>query len=222
VSTATAIIYATRSGGTTIDQDAQGGNPFASALIELSAQPGDSLGAFARKLRTLTHERSASHQDPTWSALPARRKWSLAMPPAADTERRSALVLVVSSYRGLESPRLLGASHDERRISAMLARNGFSVRQGVAPDRASLLRALREFGTETKGRDTALAYCTGHGVECDGKVYLLPGDYPFAQGYARALLDRRAVTVQRIAQACKATGFNLMFFAGCRLRVGSA
>ncbi|MGL6113081.1 MAG: hypothetical protein ACRC2B_23560, partial [Rubrivivax sp.] len=96
------------------------------------------------------------------------------------------------------------------------------VRQGVAPDRASLLRALRAFGAETKGCDSALIYSTGHGVECDGKVYLLPGDYPFEQGYARALLDRRAVTVEHIAQACKATGFNLMFFAGCRLRVDAA
>jgi hypothetical protein len=222
VSAATAIIYATRSGGTTIDQDAHGGNPFATALIELSAQADSSLAGFARKLRRLTRERSADHQDPAWSALPARRKWSLAMPEGEDTAGRSALVLIVSRYSGLASPRLPGAAHDERRISAMLAQNGFSVRQGVAPYRASLLRALREFGAETKGRDTALIYCTGHGVECDGKVYLLPGDYPFAQGYARASLDRRAVTVQRIAQACKATGFNLMFFAGCRLRVDAA
>ena len=219
MSAATPIIYATRSGGTTIDQDARGGNPFATALIELSTQADDNLAGFARRLRTLTRERSAHHQDPTWTALPARRKWSLAMPEAAHTECRSALVLIVSSYCGLASPRLLGAAHDERRIAAMLAQNGFSVRQGVAPDRASQLRALREFGAEAKCCDSALIYSTGHGVECDGKVYLLPGDYPFEQGYARAVLDRRAVTVERIAQACKATGFNLMFFAGCRLRV---
>lgn len=47
-------------------------------------------------------------------------------------------------------------------------------------------------------------------------------DYPFEQGYARALLDRRAVAVERIAQACRATGFNLMFFAACRTRVDAA
>ncbi len=218
---ATPIIYAARSGGTTIDQDARGGNPFATALIELSAVADGSLAGFARQLRALTRERSAHHQDPTWTALPARRKWSLAM-PEANTECRSALVLIVSSYRALASPRLLGAAHDERRISAMLAQNGYSVRQGIAPDRASLLRALREFRAETKGGDSALIYSTGHGVECDGKVYLLPGDYPFEQGYARAVLDRCAVTVERIAQACSATGFNLMFFAGCRLRVDAA
>lgn len=215
------IIYATRSGGSTIDQDAQGGNPFATALIELSANADDNLAGFAKRLRALTRERSAHHQDPTWSDLPARRRWSLALPVAAATERRSALVLIVSDYRGLESPRLLGAAHDERRVSAMLARCGFSVRQGIAPDRASLLRALREFSAATTACDSALIYATGHGVEHDGMVYLLPGDYPFARGYGRALLDRSAVPVQRIARSCRATGFNLAFFAGCRMRVNA-
>jgi hypothetical protein len=37
-----------------------------------------------------------------------------------------------------------------------------------------------------------------------------------------AVLDRRAVTVARIAQACKATDLNLMSFAACRLRVDAA
>jgi len=48
------------------------------------------------------------------------------------------------------------------------------------------------------------------------------GGNPVEQGHARALLDRRAVPVERIAQACWATGFNLMFFAACRTRVDAA
>jgi hypothetical protein len=215
----TPIIYATRSGGTTIDQDAQGGNPFATALIELSDASHGNLAHFARHLRALTRERSGHHQDPTWTDLPARRRWSLAMPETGKAERRSALVLVVSDYGPPAPPRLPGAAHDERRIAAMLARNGFSVRQGVSSHRAWLSRALREFRAASTHCDSALVYATGHGVECDGTVYLLPGDYPFARGYARTTLARSALPVRRFAQSCRGTGFNLVFFAGCRVRV---
>jgi hypothetical protein len=38
-----ALVFATRSGGTTIDQDSFGGNPFATALIQLASSDGISL-----------------------------------------------------------------------------------------------------------------------------------------------------------------------------------
>jgi hypothetical protein len=210
------VIYATGSGGTTIDQDVYGGNPFATALIELSTVTTGSLTTFARQLRGLTRERSGNHQNPTWTSLPAGSKWSIAMPAVQRTERRVALVLIVSEYGTLNSPRLVGAANDERRISAMLAQNGFSVHQGVASNRTSLVRALRDFSIRAQTHDSAIIYSTGHGVELDNIVYLLPGDYPFVKGYPEAALRKRALSVRSIAQSCRATKFNLTFFAGCR------
>ena len=49
-----AIVFATRSGGTTIDQDACGGNPFATALIELAGADPISLQKIPGRLRALT------------------------------------------------------------------------------------------------------------------------------------------------------------------------
>jgi len=212
------IIYATDSGGTTIDQDVYGGNPFATALIDLSTATTGSLTTFARRLRNLTRQRSGNHQNPIWTSLPAGSKWSIAMPAVQRTERRVALVLIVSEYETLYPPRLVGAAHDERRISAMLAQNGFSVHQGVANNRTSLVRALRDFSSRAQTHDSAVIYSTGHGVELDNVVYLLPGDYPFVKGYPEPILRKRALSVKDIAQSCRATKFNLAFFAGCRTR----
>jgi uncharacterized caspase-like protein len=98
----------------------------------------------------------------------------------------------------------------------MLAANGFSVVQGIAPTRKALLRALVTFGHQARGHDVAVVYCTGHGFECTGGVYLLPGDYPLAGGCSSRQLQANAVAVDRIAAACRAARLNLVFFAGCR------
>ena len=213
------IIYATRPGGTTLDQDAFGGNAFATALIELSQQQDLELGGLVPALRQLTLEMSANHQAPTWDRLPSRRGWKFSLAVGKRQERRIALVLVVSKYFNLVPPLLTGAANDERRIAAMLASHGFSVLQGVAPDKHSLLNALRSFAIRSKGFEVALIYSTGHGVELQGHVHLLPGNYPFHQGYSATSLRRNAVQVTRIASACKASKLNLTFFAGCRTKI---
>jgi hypothetical protein len=101
----------------------------------------------------------------------------------------------------------------------MLSGSGFSIMQGVAPTRAALLGALAAFARQTREHDVAVVYSTGHGVEWNGTVYLLPGDYPLAGGYSGSKLRVAAVSVDRIATACRATKLNLVFFAGCRTRV---
>jgi hypothetical protein len=215
-----AIVFATRSGGTTIDQDVCGGNPFATALIELAGADRISLRRLPRRLRALTVQASQGHQVPQWTSWPQRLKWTLQLRPGSSHERRCALVLIVSDYTRAGLIPLTGAAHDERRISAMLAANGFSVVQGIAPTRTALLRALASFGHQAREHDVALVYSTGHGLECNGRVYLLPGDYPLAEGCSPPQLRAKAVSVERIAAACRAARLNLVFFAGCRTLAG--
>lgn len=219
-------VYATCSGGTTLDRDAHGGNPFATALIALAARTGLGLAQLLPALRAATHAGSGGHQSSEWAGriTTADAHWHFAgaaataanASGATPPERRAALVLVVSRYPALPNPRLDGAAHDERRIAAMLAGHGFSVTQGVAPDRRALLEALRAFGRATARHETAVLYATGHGIESAGTVYLVPGDYPFDRGYGAAVLRRHAVAVPRIASSAAATRLNLVFFAGCR------
>lgn len=211
-----ALVFATRSGGTTIDRDAFGGNPFATALIQIAGEPAIPFWRFPGRLRALTVLGSQRRQVPQWTKWPERLHWSFRLEPGSRQERRCALVLIVSDYARAGLAPLGGAAHDERRISAMLSANGFSVVQGVAPDRVSLIEALASFSRVAVGHDVALIYATGHGIESNRSVYLLPGDYPLKDGCSPVRLRANAVPVERITTACRASKLNLVFFAGCR------
>ena len=128
-----ALVFATRSGGSTIDRDAFGGNPFATALIQVTGEDSFPFRRFPGRLRALTLQGSQRHQVPQWKGWPKGLRWSFRLEPGSRQERRCALVLIVSDYAGAGLAPLAGAAHDERRISAMLGANGFSVVQGVAP-----------------------------------------------------------------------------------------
>ena len=210
------IMFATRPGGTTIDRDEFGGNPFATALIELHTAGPVSLRQLPRRLRALTLQGSQGHQDPQWTNWPARVSWSLQRQPGLWQEKRCALVLIVSDYTVSGRGSLKGAANDERRVAGMFASNGFTVFQGVAPSRSALLSALINFSRVARTQDAAVIYCTGHGMERSRTTYLLPGDYPFEGGYGAAQLNARAISLDRIAAACRARKHNLVFFAGCR------
>jgi hypothetical protein len=146
-----------------------------------------------------------------------RSKWSFENPPAAWRERREALVLVVSDYSKLSSgASLWGAARDERRISVMFAQRGFSVTQAIAPQREALVAALRAFKRRSQRAEIGVIYSTGHGIECENEVFLLPGDYPLESGFGRSQLRRHAVRVEQMADAACALRVNLVFFAGCR------
>lgn len=214
-----ALVFATRPGGTTIDQDACGGNPFATALIQLATAGRVPFRRFPARLRALTVQASQGHQVPEWTGWPDALTWSFPRRPGSRLERRCALVLVVWDYAAAGLPPLAGAAHDERRIASLLATHGFSVSQGMAPDRRAIQAALIRFGRESAAHEVAIVYCTGHGLEATDGVHLLPGDYPTTGGCSPARLRTRAISVERIAKSCRAGKLNLVFFAGCRTLV---
>ena len=212
------ICYATKSGGTTIDRDLKGGNPFATALIDFSSSSQLSIVDFVQHLRERTAEISRGHQVPEWVGPELAVDWRLPHPQIGPKPRRVALVLVVSDYQ-YDPADLGGAAWDELRISAMLARNGFSVTQGVGSSRIEILRALQDFREVSCDSDFSIIYSTGHGCEAEGIVYLLPGDYPVEGGFKTEGLVRGGVSVFMLAEACSACTLNLVFFAGCRSQV---
>ena len=132
------VVYATCAGGKTIDQDEFGGNPFATALLDVSERPNLPLRRLLPALRSLTLERSARFQNPTWDLSPDATSWKFPLEPGSRNEARIALVLVVSDYSASQAPALAGAANDERRISAMFAHHGFNVTQGVTPTRVQM------------------------------------------------------------------------------------
>lgn len=216
------LFFGTSPGRPALDGDEQGGNPFASSLIEIAADPRARLRSWPALLRKKTSQRTAGVQVPDAWPGSGDPRWRFAESFDGERESRVALVLVVSAYTAAHVQPLYGAGHDERRIAAMFASHGFSVTQGVAPSRLALLAALRTFAARSAGCHTAAVYSTGHGVEAGGRTYLLPGDYPFEQGYNAALLRRCALPVNRMVASTRGRQVNLVFFAGCRTLVDAS
>lgn len=194
-----------------------GGNPFASALIEAADDVQLQLCDLGARLREGTADKSEGLQVVECLGHPRLPAWTMNQGFGPVRERRDALLLVVSDYSEM-GPHLSlgGAARDERRVAAMLARHGFSVEQGVGPRRRELVAALVAFGRRSQRSDLAVIYSTGHAVELEGVVHLLPGDYPRQDGFGVHNLRRHAISVPRIVDAASAEDQNIVFFAGCR------
>jgi len=94
---------------------------------------------------------------------------------AASAAKRVALVIGNAVYRHADP--LKNPANDARAIANALTRLGFT---GTKPklnlDYNGLRQALQEFGVEADGSDMAVLYFAGHGVEVDGRNFLIPVD----------------------------------------------
>jgi hypothetical protein len=205
--------YASQAGRPTLDQGEGGGNPFASALVELLARDSLTFGAFRTELVELTKLKSRRFQRPEVLARVDLGTWQLL--PKLSAERRVALIVVFSDYSASSVAKSLsGATHDMHRVAVALDRAGFEVQTLLDADLAKLEIALREFADRSAASEVAVLYTTGHGAEVEGTVYLLPGDYPFSQG--SVTLKERAVRLTTLGSTLQASRANLVFYGGCR------
>jgi hypothetical protein len=219
------LFFATGPGGKALDSDDLGGNPFASALIEAARDPMLRLRSLEGRLRRLTLAKSRGIQAVERFGDVGPADWSFVEDADLPYEERRALLLVVSDYSGTGSLRSLGgAALDEQRLAEMLGQHGFEVETNIGARRNDLLTALARFGHRSTRSDIAVIYSTGHGIERDGIVYLIPGDYPSRDGFSTVQLERHAIRVAHLASASSAKLQNLVFFGGCRTRppVGEA
>ena len=99
-------------------------------------------------------------------------------------------------------------------MSDSLEAAGFDVTRVLDPDPGDLQDALVEFRRASADADLALLYTTGHGVEFDGVVYLLPGT--FDGRWTSLSLSKFGIPVTELATSLQSGGINLVFYAGCR------
>ncbi|MHA7819260.1 MAG: caspase family protein [Erythrobacter sp.] len=200
----TATIYATQSGLPAYDADPYGGNPFASALI---AALGRSEGETVDTLFAETIANSGGLQFPDL----AQAGESLRVSPAPG-EAASAMVIVFADYgdeKGLVS--LPGAAFDAIRVGRALANAGYEVRTLVAADAATYRDAVSRFARDADEADRALLYTTGHGVEVEGKLWLIP---PEAEDEADMLAA--SIPMAEVGRLFDGPGERLLLYAGCR------
>ena len=221
-SPASYVFYACMPGHKTLDQGEGGGNPFASALVELLQKPSLTVATLAEGLSTITREKSRSYQD---ADIPNIRKDARrSILPGKENKRKVALVLGISEYRGHGLASLPGVAYDAGRIVSSLEAAGFQARKVLDPDEAELERSLTSFAAQSEAADVALIYVSGHGVEIRGETDLLLVDFVPAEGEAG--LSRHSVSLATIAQAAHSRQLNLVLYGGCRnnpfLRSGTA
>lgn len=132
--------------------------------------------------------------------------------PGSAAER---LALVVGNQDYSTLPDLPNAAADARLVAGRLERVGFAVTLATELDRAGLARALDGFLTAARGKEAALVYFAGHGVQVDGVNWLLPTS---ARIESREDLDREALALDRLLDRLREAGpeIGIVVLDACR------
>jgi len=115
---------------------------------------------------------------PAGAASPSQPAPAAEMRKRAETEkeavRRVALVIGNSAYarvRPLPNP-----TNDARAMAKSLREIGFVVTEGTDLDRTAMETTIRDFLRDAAQSQVAVVYYAGHGVQVDGRNYLVPVD----------------------------------------------
>ncbi|MEH2627554.1 putative caspase-like protein [Bradyrhizobium sp. AZCC 1719] len=115
----------------------------------------------------------------------------------AMAEKRVALVIGISKYQ--QVPRLTNPTRDAEAMSSLLKKAGFDV---VDSERdlgiSDLRRAIREFSETSRDADISVIYYAGHGIEVDGRNYLVPADAKLLSDFD---VEDETISLDRVLRA---------------------
>jgi len=132
--------------------------------------------------------------------------------PTANFQHRVALVIGNGAYRF--APALPNPVNDEVDVAQVLRRLGFDVVEGHDFDRHGMEDAIRAFGHKLIDADLAVFFYSGHGLQVDGKNYLVPVDAKLERVNDLSL---DAIDVQAVLSQMEADQrVNLVFLDACR------
>jgi uncharacterized caspase-like protein len=103
-----------------------------------------------------------------------------------------------------------------RVIGERLATLGYEVMLGVDKNRLEMAELLAEFYTKSQGASVALFYFSGHGVQIEGRNYLLPTDASFPNESSFLDVDARAIDLQKFMAVSSAARISVIFVDACR------
>ena len=131
---------------------------------------------------------------------------------AAPAERRVALVIGNAAYKWTDP--LYSPTKDADAVADALTRLGFEVvkKHNLQIDQREDL--LRDLENRAKGAAWALVYYTGHGIESEGKNWLIPIDANLTK---RAELPGQALSVDHLLdRISKASKMRIVILDACR------
>jgi uncharacterized caspase-like protein len=137
-------------------------------------------------------------------------------PVQAHAESRLALVVGIDDYANV--PDLRKAGNDARAVTAALQESGFQVTTLVDPDRRAFNRTLGSFSAAIQPGDEVVFYFAGHGIEVDGRNFLLPADVPLVRPGEEEFLIGESIPADRLLRLFQSEGarVTLMILDACR------
>ncbi|WFP64062.1 caspase family protein [Mesorhizobium sp. WSM4904] len=108
------------------------------------------------------------------------------------------VALVIGNSKYVYAPTLPNPAGDARLMADVLRKAGFNVIEGVDLDYAGMRDRLNKFTEASYDADTALIYYAGHGMQVNGKNYLIPID---AELTAPAHLKTRTIQMDELLAA---------------------
>ncbi|WP_439403082.1 caspase family protein [Bradyrhizobium sp. DASA03068] len=133
-------------------------------------------------------------------------------PAPAGRGTRMALVIGNGAYTHVKA--LPNPPNDARAVAKSLRDIGFSVSEGVDLDRAAMQKMTRDFLRAAARAQVALVYYAGHGVQVDGRNYLIPVDVALKPGASltEAMIDMDTI----MAGLDDQVRTNILIFDACR------
>ncbi|MEH2486997.1 caspase family protein [Bradyrhizobium sp. AZCC 2230] len=133
-------------------------------------------------------------------------------PAPATPGKRMALVIGNGAYAHVKA--LPNPPNDARAVAKSLRDIGFIVSEGVDLDRAAMQRMTREFLRDAARAQVAVVYYAGHGVQVDGRNYLIPVDVELkpGTGMTEAMIDMDTI----MAGLDDQVRTNILIFDACR------
>ena len=135
-------------------------------------------------------------------------------PAAVPEGRRVALVIGNSEYASLTQ--LSTPAADATAIAERLAQLGYDVSLGVNQNRQQMAELLSGFFTKAQGAGVALFYYSGHGMQIEGRNYLLPTDAAFANEASFLDVDAHAFDLQKFVAISSTARISIVFVDACR------
>jgi hypothetical protein len=151
-------------------------------------------------------------EPPVAAVAPPEKSIPPAVQQPTSFRKRVALVIGNGNYRS--APQLNNPPNDASDIAQALRKLGFDVVEGRDLDHAGMDNAIRQFGHKLPGADLALFFYAGHGLQVNGKNYLVPVDAKLEQAADLPLDTVDVDTVMAQMEAEKRV--NLIFLDACR------
>lgn len=142
--------------------------------------------------------------------------WITTGVPQALAGKRVALVIGNDAYA--QVPKLQKAVNDAGAMAETLAGIGFKVLRGKNLSRRDMNRQIQLFASQLEAGDEALFFFAGHGVEINGRNYLLPTDVPTATPGQEGFVTSEAIAVDRVLDRIRERGprVSILVLDACR------